>query len=26
LPSGAYQLLGREHRDGCLILTMRRVG
>ena len=26
LPHGAYQLASQEHRDGCLILTMRKLG
>ena len=26
LPQGAYQLVQREHTDGCLILTLRRLG
>ena len=26
LPPGAYQLAGQEHKDGCLILTMRKLG
>lgn len=25
LPAGAYQLIHREHTDGCLILTLRRL-
>ncbi|MBW4024706.1 MAG: Hsp20/alpha crystallin family protein [Proteobacteria bacterium] len=25
LPPGAYQLAGQEHKDGCLILTMRKL-
>ena len=25
LPSGAYQLVGQEHQDGCLLLTLRRL-
>jgi HSP20 family protein len=26
LPAGAYKLAGQEHKDGCLILTMRKLG
>ena|SRR5260221_10973128 len=26
LPPGAYQLVDRDHADGCLILTLRRLG
>jgi HSP20 family protein len=26
LPPGAYQLVGHDHSDGCLVLTLRRVG
>jgi HSP20 family molecular chaperone IbpA len=26
LPQGDYQLAHQEHRDGCLILTMRKLG
>ncbi len=26
LPPGAYQLAGQEHKDGCLLLTMRKLG
>ena len=26
LPPGAYQLAGQEQKDGCLILTMRKLG
>jgi HSP20 family protein len=26
LPHGAYQLASQEHKDGCLILTMRKLG
>jgi HSP20 family protein len=26
LPPGAYRLAEREHKDGCLILTMRKLG
>jgi HSP20 family protein len=26
LPPGAYQLAGQEHKDGCLVLTMRKLG
>jgi HSP20 family molecular chaperone IbpA len=26
LPPGAYQLTGQEHKDGCLLLTMRKLG
>lgn len=25
LPQGTYQMLGQEHRDGCIILTMRKL-
>ena len=25
LPPGAYQMLGQEHVDGCLLLTLRRL-
>jgi HSP20 family protein len=25
LPQGAYQLIDRDHADGCLILTLRRL-
>jgi HSP20 family molecular chaperone IbpA len=25
LPPGAYQLVGRDHEDGCLLLTLRRL-
>jgi len=25
LPFGAYQLLGQDHQDGCLLLTLRRL-
>jgi HSP20 family protein len=25
LPAGAYQLVGQEHADGCLLLTLRRL-
>lgn len=26
LPSGAYQLVGQDQQDGCLLLTLRRLG
>ena len=26
LPPGAYQMLGQDHVDGCLLLTLRRLG
>jgi len=26
LPPGAYQLAGQDHADGCLLLTLRRLG
>jgi HSP20 family protein len=25
LPSGAYHLMGQDHADGCLLLTLRRL-
>jgi HSP20 family protein len=25
LPSGAYELVGQEHQDGCLLLTLRKL-
>jgi HSP20 family molecular chaperone IbpA len=25
LPQGAYQFVSQEHKDGCIILTMRKV-
>ncbi|HIJ62135.1 MAG TPA: Hsp20/alpha crystallin family protein [Rhodospirillaceae bacterium] len=25
LPHGAYQLIDQEHRDGCLVLTLKRL-
>lgn len=25
LPQGAYQMLGQDHVDGCLLLTLRRL-
>ena len=25
LPPGAYQLMGQDHEDGCLLLTLRRL-
>jgi HSP20 family protein len=25
LPTGAYQLMGQDHADGCLVLTLRRL-
>jgi HSP20 family protein len=26
MPPGAYKLTKQEHKDGCLILTMRKIG
>ena len=26
MPPGAYKLAEQEHKDGCLILTMRKIG
>jgi HSP20 family protein len=26
LPPGTYELAGQDHKDGCLVLTMRKLG